>query len=222
MDKKITALVPCKAGSERVKNKNTKPFVDTSLIEIKLKQLLDVEEIDNIIVSTDDPEVERLSNGFGNKKIKVIGQEVQPTNNEMISWFSRILSCEGILLWTHVTSPFCDASVYRKAIQKYKEMESRYDSLLSVQEVRGYIWDKSGRPLNYPISNGRWPRTQDVEPCYLLNSAIFILPMDLMKEAGDRVGKNPYYFPLKGIEGLDIDWVDDFDLGESLWKGLNK
>jgi hypothetical protein len=37
--KEVTALVPCRAGSERVPNKNTRQFANSSLIQIKLKQL---------------------------------------------------------------------------------------------------------------------------------------------------------------------------------------
>ena len=34
----ITVLIPCRAGSTRVLNKNFRPFSDSSLFEIKLNQ----------------------------------------------------------------------------------------------------------------------------------------------------------------------------------------
>jgi CMP-N-acetylneuraminic acid synthetase len=34
----ITIVIPCRAGSTRVKNKNFKPFANSSLLEIKIKQ----------------------------------------------------------------------------------------------------------------------------------------------------------------------------------------
>ena len=36
--KNITAIIPVRKGSVRVKNKNLKPFADSSLLEIKIKQ----------------------------------------------------------------------------------------------------------------------------------------------------------------------------------------
>ena len=36
----ITAIIPVRKGSQRVKNKNKKPFGETSLLEIKINQLL--------------------------------------------------------------------------------------------------------------------------------------------------------------------------------------
>ena len=44
-DKKIIALVPCRSGSERIKNKNTKRFSNSSLFEIKIKQLINVQAL---------------------------------------------------------------------------------------------------------------------------------------------------------------------------------
>ena len=53
MRKTITAIVPVRKGSQRVKNKNFKPFADSNLLEIKLNTLKQIKTIDKIIVSTD-------------------------------------------------------------------------------------------------------------------------------------------------------------------------
>ena len=47
---KITAIIAVRKGSERVKDKNIKPFNDTNLLENKIKILLKVKNLDNIIV----------------------------------------------------------------------------------------------------------------------------------------------------------------------------
>ena len=49
----IIAMVPVRAGSTRVPNKNTRKFSNTSLLELKLKVLKNVSGITQIIVSTD-------------------------------------------------------------------------------------------------------------------------------------------------------------------------
>ena len=54
----ITVFLPCRKGSERVKNKNHRKFclnTDKSLFDIKIEQLLSVTLFDKIIVSTNDP-----------------------------------------------------------------------------------------------------------------------------------------------------------------------
>lgn len=50
---KMTAIIPVRAGSRRLKNKNILPFGDSNLLVWKIRQLKTVESIDNIIVSSD-------------------------------------------------------------------------------------------------------------------------------------------------------------------------
>ena len=39
---KITAVIPIRSGSQRVRDKNLRPFADTNLMELKIKNLLQV------------------------------------------------------------------------------------------------------------------------------------------------------------------------------------
>ncbi len=48
---KVTAVVAVRKGSQRVPNKNIKPFGDTTLLDLKLQTLLKVSNIDEIIVA---------------------------------------------------------------------------------------------------------------------------------------------------------------------------
>ena len=49
----ITAIVPVREGSTRLKNKNVAPFAGTNLLLYKLEQLKKVPEITKIVVSSD-------------------------------------------------------------------------------------------------------------------------------------------------------------------------
>ena len=53
LENNIIAMVPIRAGSTRVPNKNIRKFADTSLLELKLKVLKKVKGITQVIVSTD-------------------------------------------------------------------------------------------------------------------------------------------------------------------------
>ena len=50
----IKALIPVRAGSQRVKNKNIRPFAGSSLLEIKIKQMMRIKELDGVIVNSDN------------------------------------------------------------------------------------------------------------------------------------------------------------------------
>lgn len=49
---RITAVIPIRTGSQRVKDKNLRPFGDTNLMELKIKTLLQVPELTSIVVNT--------------------------------------------------------------------------------------------------------------------------------------------------------------------------
>lgn len=53
---KITAVIPIRSGSQRVKDKNLRPFAGTTLMENKVEMLLNVPELDSIIVNTNSEE----------------------------------------------------------------------------------------------------------------------------------------------------------------------
>lgn len=57
---KITAVIPIRSGSQRVKDKNLRRFGDTTLMELKIKNLLQVPELDRVIVNTNSEEAIRI------------------------------------------------------------------------------------------------------------------------------------------------------------------
>lgn len=63
---KITAVIPIRSGSQRVRNKNLRPFAGTTLMENKIEMLLKVPELDSIVVNTNSEEaINIVNNRFG-------------------------------------------------------------------------------------------------------------------------------------------------------------
>ena len=60
----ITAIVPVRAGSQRVKNKSVRNFCDTNLLENKLNQLIKIKKIDSIILTTDSDEAKKIGRKY--------------------------------------------------------------------------------------------------------------------------------------------------------------
>ena len=58
-NKDITAVIPVREGSTRLKNKNVAPFAGTNLLINKINQLKEVKEISRIVVSSDVSDGER-------------------------------------------------------------------------------------------------------------------------------------------------------------------
>ena len=219
----VNVFLPMRAGSERVPKKNTKPFagIDGGLCSIKLKQLLGSTRVGNIFVSTNDPDVIDISNGFNSNRIKIVQRPDElassfASTDDLIKYVPEIMP-EGHILWTHVTSPFLGPDIYDKVVEKYFENVGYYDSLMTVTKLQKFIWGDKG-PINYDHSIEKWPRTQTIEPLWEVNSGAFIATKDIYRERMDRIGSRPYLFELSEEISFDIDWLPDFTMAETIYQ----
>lgn len=222
----LIAVVPCRAGSERVTNKNTRPFAgfQGGLLELKLKQLAGVPEIDKVIVSTNDPVAEEVARRVAASVDKPIVIDGRPDElaspstpmSRFIDYAAR-LEDDGIMMMTHVTHPLVTSESFSELISSWKEAEAAgHDSLLTATRLYSFLWDGHGRPVNYDDSRERWPRSQDIDPLFEVNHAAYLMPFRRMREVGDRVGTNPRIFEMVQDVAMDIDWEHEFELLEDV------
>ena len=68
--KKLTAIVPVRQGSQRIKNKNFKDFAGKNLLRIKLEVLKRIDIIDSIVVNTDSEEALSMADEFEVEKFR--------------------------------------------------------------------------------------------------------------------------------------------------------
>ena len=223
--KEIIVFLPMRKGSQRIKHKNIKDFADIKggLTFIKISQLLKVKRISKIIVSTNDEEVKLIASSFNNPKIIIDNRaenlaSSETSTDDLIKYVPSIID-NAIVLWTHVTSPFIKEDIYEKAIEMFVKNKGN-DSLMTVTKMQKFIWNKS-EPITYDRKVEKWPRTQTIEPVYEINSGIFLTNIEIYKKENDRIGNNPFFYELNEKESFDIDWEEDFEIAEILWKKYN-
>lgn len=226
LDQKTCVFLPCRKGSERVKNKNTRRFgkFKNGLIEIKLKQLLDCSDVEKIILSTNDENIieyaqsiicdDKLYIHERRNDLAMSSTSTDSLVGHALELVDKVLPNSNIL-WTHVTSPFVTACEYSRIIKKFKEIliDKTYDSLMTTTLIHNFLWNEHG-PINYDRSLEKWPRTQTLSPLHEVNSAAFIAPSYVYRSQNDRIGNKPYLYRLEKLKGLDIDWEEDFILAE--------
>ena len=223
--KDISFFIPCRAGSQRVENKNTKTFsgVQGGLFKIKLKQLLSMDNDIPIIISTDDEKVIDIADSYNDNRIKVHVRPnhlCQPTTKviDLIMYVPTIVSTDHVF-WLHVTTPLVLPVVYKKALKKYFEcLNQGYDSLMSVTKNQSFLWDQKKKEIiNFNRKEIKYPQTQDLDPLYEINHAFYAMPIEKYLLYEDRIGKNPYLVELSKLESIDIDWNEDFKIAEHLF-----
>lgn len=221
----VCFFLPTRKGSERVINKNTRPFagINGGLLETKLRQLSKCSELDEIILSTNDAIcAEVAERSISDSRFRIVWRPdelCQSSTNlqDLIRYVPTITTAEHIL-WGHVTTPLAGATQYDDAIKLYRgKLQEGYDSLVGVCELRNFLLNKQGAIINN-TTNIAWPRTQDLEIIYEINHTIFLASRAIYLEQGNRLGTKPFLFNMNKINSFDVDWEEDFQIAETLYK----
>ncbi len=223
----LIAFLPCRAGSQRVPFKNTRQFDSEgrSLFDIKMQQLIACPHIDRIVVSTNDNAIKDAARSAIEAHGARITLDHRPDalcssstlTDDLIRYVPTIIP-SGHILWTHVTSPFVDASDYSNIIHAYFDglATRKHGSLMTVTRLQGFMWDENG-PVNYDRTKEKWPRTQTLDVLYEVNSAAFVIPADVMARTADRITDDVRRYELSKSKSVDIDHIDEFDLAAALY-----
>lgn len=215
MKKKVVALLPMKANSERVKGKNFREFNGKPLFRWILDALLEVEEIDQVIINTDARSI-LAENGLTDSKRVQIRDRKPELCGDLVS-MNLILADDidnvdaDIYLMTHTTNPLMSADTIHKAIETFqlKHDEDKADSLFTVDRIQTRFYREDCSAVNHDPNN--LIRTQDLEPWYEENSNLYIFTKESFSKTNARIGKTPIMFESPQFESIDIDEQQDWD-----------
>ena len=215
--RRITAVIPVRKGSVRVKNKNLKPFADTNLLELKIKQLKQVKLVDDIIVSSDCQKMLSIAKELGVRTH--IRDEYyassEASNSEFFENLANAIDAEYIM-YSPVTCPMISMETYHDCVQSFKTDEE-LENLVTVSQVKHHMW-LNGKPLNYDIAKS--PNSQDLPDINAITYGICIISKEDMIKYRNVVTENPTFKVLDEIESIDIDTEFDFMVAEMIYKRL--
>jgi len=210
----ITAVVAVRKGSQRVPNKNIKPFGDSNLLQMKLDTLKQVKNIDEIVVNSDCDkmlEIGKMNDVKTHKRDDYFASS-KATNSEFHGHIAEITKTDSIFL-APVCSPFVSVESHEKSVDYY--LNNSFDSVTSVTEVKNHLW-LNGKPLNYDLDNV--PNSQDLPDVVKLNYGISIVDREIMRTKNRIVGNNPGFYKLDEIESIDVDTPFDWMVAETIYK----
>lgn len=207
----VTAVIPVRAGSRRLKNKNVAPFAGTNLLLNKIEQLKKVPEVNHIVVSSDSDMMLQMAKNAGteiHKRSPEYCDEKTKTFGEVVRHVAENIDGEHIL-WATCTSPLVFPPIYSKAIHEYwRALEMGYDSLVAFEKIKRFLWDENG-PINYELGMKHVP-SQQLPDLYIVTDGIILAPRAKMIEWAYFHGSNPYKFVVDKRTAVDID--DGLDL----------
>lgn len=202
---KILAVIPARAGSKGIPNKNIRIIGGHPLIYYSIKNALSSEMITDVIVSTDSTEVKIIANQMGAK----------------VKWRDAALCGDAVTLdaviadavpdgeWDYVvtmqpTSPTLRVSTLDSAI-KYT-IDNDLDTVISAINAPHLSWgEKDGMKIpNYTERLNR----QYLPPCYMETGA-FVVSRASVVTPKTRIGAKVDVYEVPEDESQDVDTFED-------------
>lgn len=213
-------FIPARSGSQRLPDKNVLPFASASLIEVAVAGALSAKSIDRVGISTDSPDyIERVKKAGLNETYLRPAHLAQSDSTvaDCVIHYLDFLETAGEPPVTHVvllqpTSPFRTAGQIDAAISQFETSEK--PSLVSVISVAPrpelIVWK------NQKTGKLRQGNAQDTSSSYVLDGAIYISPVETLREQGKFWNEDSALYVTNGPRYFDIDTDIDFRTAEAL------
>ncbi|OGN41697.1 MAG: pseudaminic acid cytidylyltransferase [Candidatus Yanofskybacteria bacterium RIFOXYD1_FULL_42_10] len=227
---KILAIIPARGGSKRIPRKNIKNFVGRPIIKYSISAAKEAGCFNEIMVSTDDPEIARMAESCGarvpffrSKKNSDNRAMIIPVLAEVLMEYKKRGKKFEYVCCIFPTAPFVTGEKLRNAKQLI--LKNKADAVMPM--VR----------FSYPIQralkiNGRgakmfWPkyyncRSQDLEPAYHDCGQFYFLASEAILKQKKLFPKFLVPIEIPETEAQDIDNETDWQIAEMKYKLLNK
>lgn len=210
---RIVGVIPARAGSKRLPNKNLLPLRGRPLIAHTCDAARACPQLDAVYVNTDCPQIAAVAARHG-----VAAPFLRPTRlatdtaetRAANRFFLEVLRERGetydAICVLQPTSPLRSAEDISSAIELF--IENAPCAVVSVSEIAPASWiGRLGR-------DGRFEPGQGSEPLYRLNGAIYLYTVaDYLR---DREPPRTLALPLPSARGVDIDTIEDLLHAETL------
>jgi len=227
----IVGLIPARAGSKRVKNKNIKPLGGHPVIAYTIAAAKESGIFGDVIVSTDSEPFAEIARHYGASVPFLRPDEYAGDRSPDIEWIEYTLArlrdegkaydCFAIL---RPTSPFRKAETIRRAWDTFLA-EDGVDSLRAVEKCKqhpGKMWVVRGRrmfpllpigPKEQPWHSSQYPTLPEV---FVQNASLEIAWSRVIFENRTIAGDSYVPFITEGDEGYDVNDVADWVYAEYL------
>lgn len=218
---KVLAIIPARKGSKRLPDKNKLILNGKPLISWTIESALASDYIDDIVISTDDSDIKKISQSYDVDvpflRPKSLSGDKASTLDVIfhsIDYYESVGKFYETIVLLQPTSPLRTTSDVNNA---FKLLSLDTHSVVSVSKVdHSPIWCNTLPPnnsleffLNKDIIG---KRSQELPEYYRLNGAIFIAKTKYIKTNKNFFGKKSKAFIMERQNSIDIDTEIDFKL----------
>jgi N-acylneuraminate cytidylyltransferase len=224
------ALIPARAGSQRVPGKNIRPLAGHPLLAYAIAGAREAGLFDAIVVSTDSEEIAAIARHYGAEVPGLRPAEMAGATSPDIDWIQftlQQLADDGrefdLFSILRPTSPFRRGTAIRQAWDQLLAVDDA-DSIRAVELCKqhpGKMWVVEGtlmRPLlpqgdGVPLHSTQYAALPQV---YVQNSALEIAWTRVVRDGGDIAGERVVAYLSDPATGFSIDYPEDWDAAERM------
>lgn len=202
---KVLAVIPARAGSKGIPNKNIRIIGGHPLIYYAIHNALESKYITDIIVSTDSPEVKIIAEQMG-VQVRWRSAELCGDAVTLDAVIADAISPEA---WDYIvtmqpTSPTLKAETLDQAIEY--AVQNQLDTVISAHNDPHLSWgEKDGKTVpNYVERLNR----QYLPPCYMETGAFVISRAEIVTPK-TRIGEKVEVYEVSDAEAVDVDTFED-------------
>ncbi|MFN0073333.1 MAG: cytidylyltransferase domain-containing protein [Chloroflexota bacterium] len=228
---RFIGLIPARAGSKRVPNKNIRPLARHPLIAYTITAALESHVFDAVVVSTDSPRIAKIAQYYGADVPFMRPEALAGDRSPDIEWVEFTLqtlanqgkSYDGFSI-LRPTSPFRKAATIIRAHSEFMAQVG-VDSLRAVEKCKQHpakMWVVRGQrmtpllplgPIEQPWHSSQYHSLPEV---YVQNASLEIAWMHVVTDGRTIAGNVLMPFLTTGDEGYDVNDVADWLYAEHL------
>ncbi|EAK9868516.1 acylneuraminate cytidylyltransferase family protein [Campylobacter lari] len=219
------AIIPARAGSKGIKNKNLIPLNNKPLLYYTIKAAKNSKYIDKIVLSSDGDEILEYGKTQGVdvlKRPKELALDDTTSDKVVLHTLGFYKDYENIIL-LQPTSPLRTNMHIDEAFLKFKNENS--NALISVIEydnkiLKAFI-EENGNLKG--ICNDEYPfiPRQKLPKTYMSNGAIYIVKSNLFLNNQTFLQEKTSYYIMDEKSSLDIDTIEDLKKANELLQNRN-
>ena len=217
-------LIPARGGSKGVPHKNIKVLAGTPLIGHTVLEAKKVFKNDQIIVSTDSPEIKAVAESF-DLKVPFLRPESLATDTSgsygvimhCIEFFEKKGYKADVLALLQPTSPFRNGTHIRECLELYSP---NLDMVVSVKETKANpyfnLFEENKEGYLEKSKKGDFERRQDSPKVWEYNGAIYIINVNSLKKGDFSSFEKIKKYVMPEIPSFDIDTPLDWMVAEQI------
>lgn len=223
---KLLGLVLARGGSKRIPNKNIRPLNGKPLLSWTIQAALTSGVLDTLLLSTDDPEIATIGRADGAcvpwlRPAHLSTDTASSVDAALhaLEWYEAAYGAIDGLVLLQPTSPFRSAETIRSAVAQFARNTAC--SLVSLAPAKVHpAWcfrvSHENRLAPFLGWDAIGTRSQDLEPAYVVNGALYITPPERLRRDRAFIADDTAAFVMTdAMESLDIDVEEDWDAAEA-------